>query len=75
MQVATFDPDQVVPADTEVPEGSNDLTRLSYLNEPSILHHLEQRFQQGEIYTAAGSVLVAINPFKPVSPNRAFCRR
>ncbi|XP_031741489.1 myosin-1 isoform X2 [Cucumis sativus] len=40
--------------------------QLSYLNEPSVLYDLEYRYNQDVIYTKAGPVLVAINPFKKV---------
>ncbi|KAF7491299.1 Unconventional myosin-Vb [Sarcoptes scabiei] len=44
--------------------GSNDLTSLSYLHEPSVLYNLRVRFlQHQQIYTWCGIVLVAINPF------------
>ena len=56
----------VVPANPGMLDEMEDLTRLSFLNEPSILHNLLRRFQADSIYTAAGSVLVAINPFRPV---------
>jgi myosin-5 len=41
-----------------------DLTHLSYLNEPSILHDLAVRYDDDDIYTTAGPVLIAINPYK-----------
>lgn len=48
----------------EILIGSNDLTSLSYLHEPSVLYNLRVRFlQRQQIYTWCGIVLVAINPF------------
>ncbi|XP_053094108.1 unconventional myosin-IXb isoform X4 [Pangasianodon hypophthalmus] len=42
----------------------NDLCNLPILNEDTILANLRSRFQMKKIYTYAGSILVAINPFK-----------
>uniref|UniRef100_A0A3Q3WQY3 Uncharacterized protein n=1 Tax=Mola mola TaxID=94237 RepID=A0A3Q3WQY3_MOLML len=45
--------------------GENDLTALSYLNEPAVLHNLKVRFiESNHIYTYCGIVLVAINPYE-----------
>ncbi|KAJ1962434.1 Myosin type-2 heavy chain 1, partial [Dipsacomyces acuminosporus] len=44
-----------------------DLTTLSYLHEPAVLHNLKRRYEQKQIYTYSGVVLVAMNPFHPVS--------
>ncbi|XP_068174654.1 unconventional myosin-IXb isoform X3 [Antennarius striatus] len=41
-----------------------DLCNLPILNEDSILHNLRTRFYKKKIYTYAGSILIAINPFK-----------
>ncbi|XP_039538277.1 unconventional myosin-IXb isoform X3 [Pimephales promelas] len=45
-------------------EDFEDLCNLPVLNEDSILDNLRNRFQKKKIYTYAGSILVAINPFK-----------
>ncbi|XP_051549383.1 unconventional myosin-IXb-like isoform X2 [Myxocyprinus asiaticus] len=45
-------------------EDFEDLCNLPDLNEDSILANLRNRFQKKKIYTYAGSILVAINPFK-----------
>ncbi|XP_066902208.1 LOW QUALITY PROTEIN: unconventional myosin-Va [Halyomorpha halys] len=52
----------------EILIGENDLTSLSYLHEPAVLHNLEIRFcRHNAFYTYCGIVLVAINPFKEMS--------
>jgi len=56
----------VLPANPALLEEVPDLTSLSFLNEPSILHTLRQRYSGDTIYTHAGPVLIAINPFKRV---------
>ncbi|KXS21259.1 hypothetical protein M427DRAFT_107502 [Gonapodya prolifera JEL478] len=48
-----------------IQEGVDDLTLLSHLNEPGILHNIRVRFVDlGQIYTYSGIVLIAMNPFK-----------
>ncbi|KAL5715347.1 Myosin-1 [Ranunculus cassubicifolius] len=56
--------ENLLPANPDILEGVDDLIQLSYLNEPSVLHNLQYRYSQNQIYTKAGPVLVAINPFK-----------
>ncbi|KAI0167060.1 putative myosin MYO2 [Hypoxylon sp. FL1284] len=47
-------------------EASDDLTNLSYLNEPAVLQAIRLRYAQKEIYTYSGIVLIATNPFARV---------
>ena len=68
LQVRTADAGDLVPANPGVLDGAADLTGLTYLNEPSILHGLALRYAEDAIYTHAGPVLIALNPF------RAACR-
>ncbi|GER51864.1 myosin-related family protein [Striga asiatica] len=56
----------LVPANPDILDGVDDLMQLSYLNEPSVLYNLQYRYDRDMIYTKAGPVLVAINPFKKV---------
>ena len=57
-------PAHVVPANPALLDSVEDLTHLSFLNQPSILHALQQRYAAGNIYTHAGPVLIAVNPFQ-----------
>jgi myosin-5 len=54
--------EQLMPANPPVQQADADLTQLTYLNEPSKLDNLMQRYQQDVIYTNAGPVLIAVNP-------------
>ena len=48
-------------------DGVDDLGLLSHLNEPSLFHVVARRYLgERKIYTRAGSVLVALNPFTPL---------
>ncbi|MBA0835722.1 hypothetical protein Goarm_007987, partial [Gossypium armourianum] len=56
---------KVFPKDTEAPPGGvDDMTKLSYLHEPGVLHNLAMRYELNEIYTYTGNILIAINPFQ-----------
>ncbi|KAI4344563.1 hypothetical protein L6164_011775 [Bauhinia variegata] len=53
------------PKDNEAPPGGvDDMTKLSYLHEPGVLHNLATRYELNEIYTYTGNILIAINPFQ-----------
>ncbi|KAJ3327689.1 Myosin type-2 heavy chain 1 [Blyttiomyces sp. JEL0837] len=45
-------------------EGIDDLSNLSYLHEPAVLHNVRLRYLQEQIYTYSGIVLIAMNPFQ-----------
>ena len=47
-------------------EATSDLVTLSYLNEPSVLNAIRQRYSHLNIYTFSGIVLIATNPFARV---------
>ncbi|KAJ2403044.1 Myosin type-2 heavy chain 1 [Coemansia sp. RSA 2559] len=70
---ATFDElaskKKVLPPLCNAPllEGIDDLTSLSHLNEPAVLHNLQVRYGMHNIYTYSGIVLVALNPFDRVA--------
>ncbi|KAK8698691.1 hypothetical protein V6N13_114800 [Hibiscus sabdariffa] len=65
-KVLKVNSDSLIPANPDILDGVDDLMQLSYLNEPSVLFNLQYRYNQDMIYTKAGPVLVAINPFKKV---------
>ncbi|XP_024991696.1 myosin-1-like [Cynara cardunculus var. scolymus] len=58
--------DSLLPANPEILDGVDDLMQLSYLSEPSVLYNLQYRYDRDMIYSKAGPVLVAINPFKNI---------
>ncbi|KAJ8425290.1 hypothetical protein Cgig2_000371 [Carnegiea gigantea] len=56
---------KVYPKDEETPAGGvDDMTKLSYLHEPGVLHNLAVRYSVNEIYTYTGNILIAVNPFQ-----------
>ncbi|CAM6018760.1 unnamed protein product [Sphagnum balticum] len=65
-QIITASSGMLQPANPDILEGVDDLIKLSYLNEPAVLHDLTHRYAQDKIYTRAGPVLIAVNPFKKV---------
>ncbi|KAK4481570.1 hypothetical protein RD792_012472 [Penstemon davidsonii] len=66
-KVLNINSETLVPANPDILDGVDDLMQLSYLNEPSVLYNLQYRYNRDMIYTKAGPVLIAINPFKKVS--------
>ncbi|KAI9182024.1 hypothetical protein LWI28_021238 [Acer negundo] len=56
---------KIYPKDVETPAGGvDDMTKLSYLHEPAVLHNLATRYEINEIYTYTGNILIAVNPFQ-----------
>ena len=45
---------------------AEDICSLSHLHEPAVTHNLRLRYDRNEIYTRAGPVLVAVNPFQTI---------
>ncbi|XP_065019481.1 myosin-1-like isoform X4 [Musa acuminata AAA Group] len=58
--------ESILPANPHILDGVDNLIQLSYLNEPAVLHNIKYRYANDFIYTKAGPVLVAVNPFKEV---------
>ncbi|XP_076945973.1 myosin-17-like [Bidens hawaiensis] len=56
---------KVYPKEMEYPDGGvDDMTKLSYLHEPGVLHNLAIRYERDKIYTYTGNILIAVNPFQ-----------
>eukprot|EP00158_Paraphelidium_tribonemae_P009811 Partr_v1_DN28973_c0_g1_i6_m24914 putative class V myosin len=53
-------------ANPEVMDCIDDLTDLTYLHEPGVMHTVKMRYAQQIIYTYSGIVLIAVNPFARV---------
>ncbi|XP_059642620.1 myosin-15 [Cornus florida] len=57
-------PEKLFSRDADADHGGvDDMTKLTYLNEPGVLDNLERRYALNEIYTYTGSILIAVNPF------------
>ncbi|GAU47951.1 hypothetical protein TSUD_06850 [Trifolium subterraneum] len=57
--------EKLCPRDADEDElgGFEDMTRLTYLNEPGVLYNIRRRYALNDIYTYTGSILIAVNPF------------
>ena len=49
---------------TSTTSDTADLCALPDLSEDTLLEHLQRRFDDGEIYTYVGAILIAVNPFR-----------
>jgi myosin heavy subunit len=49
---------------SHVDDNVENLVDLDELSEGAILHHVRKRFQNQQIYTHVGAILVAVNPFE-----------
>lgn len=58
--------DDVLPANASDASDAEDVCSLSLLHEPAVTHNLRLRYERSEIYTRAGPVLVAVNPFRHI---------
>ncbi|KAL4445379.1 hypothetical protein ABPG77_011204 [Micractinium sp. CCAP 211/92] len=55
-----------IPLQNSSAAGVEDMTTMSYLNEPSVLWNLKTRYQTDDIYTYVSGILIAVNPFAPM---------
>eukprot|EP00956_Cyclotella_meneghiniana_P021448 scaffold39136_cov29-Cyclotella_meneghiniana.AAC.1 len=51
--------------------GIPDVLHLPSVTEASLLHALRLRYDRDEIYTAAGPILISVNPYKSITVNAA----
>lgn len=51
-QALTVSSENILPANPDILDGVDDLTQLSYLNEPSILYNLQNRHSHNAIYVS-----------------------
>ncbi|KAL3235178.1 Myosin-1 [Nakaseomyces bracarensis] len=63
----TFKISEVSPVNPNNFDKVDNMSALTHLNEPSVLHNLENRYKDNLIYTYSGLFLVAINPYKELS--------
>jgi len=54
----------VVEADPLSLEGADDMVKFTNLTEGALLHNLRTRYANNSIYSAAGAILISVNPFK-----------
>ena len=62
-------PDQlchVCEADPLSLKGAPDMVKFANLTEGALLHNLRVRYGKDQIYSAAGAILLSVNPFKPL---------
>ncbi|XP_069124565.1 unconventional myosin-Id-like [Argopecten irradians] len=50
--------------DEQNEKGVEDMINLSVLDEGTILHNLQARYERERIYTFVGSILASVNPYK-----------
>lgn len=66
LEISEDNPDLPPLRNPPILEAAEDLTSLSYLNEPAVLQAIRLRYSQLNIYTYSGIVLIATNPFQRV---------
>ncbi|XP_039210307.1 unconventional myosin-X-like isoform X1 [Crotalus tigris] len=64
---ASLPKEKILPMHQSSVEGVEDMSLLGDLHEAAILLNLHQRYKQNHIYTSIGSILVSVNPYKPIA--------
>lgn len=49
--------------DKSLLDTASDLTALTFLEEPNVLHSLDCRFAKNEIYSSIAGIMIAVNPY------------
>lgn len=57
-QIIRVNVTRLKPANPDILEGVHDLIKLSYLNEPSVLHNLEFRYAHDKIYVSSSGIML-----------------
>ncbi|ETV80751.1 hypothetical protein, variant 2 [Aphanomyces astaci] len=57
---------EILRGNVTCPMDLDDLGMLTHLNEPSMVHCLEERFLGDKVYCHTGDMLLAMNPFKVI---------
>ncbi|RHZ34840.1 hypothetical protein DYB37_009606, partial [Aphanomyces astaci] len=57
---------EILRGNVTCPMDLDDLGMLTHLNEPSMVHCLEERFLADKVYCHTGDMLLAVNPFKVI---------
>lgn len=66
VQQREVDADSVDKVNPAKFDKANDMAELTHLNEASVVHNLQMRYQSDLIYTYSGLFLVTVNPYCPL---------
>nr|XP_033965593.1 unconventional myosin-X isoform X1 [Pseudochaenichthys georgianus] len=67
LQKAELNGETLYPMHPSSVHGVEDMSTLAELHEAAIMHNLFLRYKRDDIYTNIGSILAAVNPYKPIS--------
>ncbi|KAM8856507.1 unconventional myosin-X [Spinachia spinachia] len=67
LQKAQLNRETIYPMHPSSIHGVEDMSTLAELHEAAIMHNLFLRYNKDDIYTNIGSILAAVNPYKPIA--------